>query len=195
MKKMLPLILLLSVLGMTAGCKSEKKTKDIITRKPVVVKPTKTQKMGDYDQSRQVEWLGNVYTVHVSFKADPSLPVVEDGNQKYYDNRITLRILRKDGTEFFSRTFTKADFRAYTDNVYGREGALLGIVFDRIENDQLYFAASVGSPDKSSDEFIPLVMKISRFGDVSISKDTRLDTDANEGGASSEVEQAEEDGV
>jgi hypothetical protein len=41
-------------------------------------------------------------------------------------------------------------------------------------------AASVGSPEKASDEFVPLVVKISRMGNVSIYKDTQLDTSMEE---------------
>ncbi|MEE1346513.1 MAG: DUF4738 domain-containing protein, partial [Bacteroidales bacterium] len=37
-------------------------------------------------------------------------------------------------------------------------------------------AVSVGSPDKSSDDYVPLLIKIGRTGSVSVSKDTRLDT-------------------
>ena len=136
------------------------------------------QKMGDYQQSREVEWLEKTYTVSVDFKADPELPLVKDGKQRYYDNRIRLRILRPDGSEFLNREFTKADFLPYLDNTYGKEGALLGIVLDRAEGDNLLFAASVGSPDKSSDEYLPLVMKISRMGNVTILRDVQLDTSA-----------------
>ena len=47
-------------------------------------------------------------------------------------------------------------------------GALLGIVYVKAEGDYLYFAASVGSPDVTSDEYVPLVLKISRMGSISI---------------------------
>ena len=57
----------------------------------------------------------------------------------------------------------------------------------------MYFAASVGSPDKSSDEYVPLVVKISRFGDVSIKKDATLDTQSEMGNSNTTAE--EEEGV
>lgn len=195
MKKILSLVGLIMLFGAMAGCQGEKKTKDIITHKPIIVRAGKPQKMGDYSQSRQIVWSGNAYTIEVSFKADPALPLIEEGSQKFYDNRITLRIVRKDGTEFFSKTFTKADFAACLNSDYGRDGALLGIVFDRIAGGQLVFAASVGSPDKSSDEFVPLVMKISRFGEVSVSEDTQLDTNMREGGSAPASVEDEDDGV
>lgn len=67
---------------------------------------------------------------------------------------------------------------------------MLGIVFDRADGGSLIFAASVGSPDKMSDEYVPLVLTISRGGTVNIAKDTQLDT------ASDVVDEADdEDGV
>ena len=73
----------------------------------------------------------------------------------------------------------------------GKVDALLGIVFDKVEDGVLRFAASVGSPDKASDEYIPLVLKISRSGSVSISKDTQFDT----GNLGEIAEYDDEDGV
>ena len=166
------------IAGVCFSCKEEKKSTQIIVRKKVEEKVSAVQKMGDYQQSREVGWLEKTYTVSVDFKADPELPLVMDGKQRYYDNRIRLRILRPDGSEFLNREFTKADFLPYLDNTYGKEGALLGIVLDRAEGDNLLFAASVGSPDKSSDEYLPLVMKISRMGNVTILRDVQLDTSA-----------------
>lgn len=173
------------------SCKEKKNTGVIITKKPVVVAQRQIMKTGDYAQSRKVDWLGAVYTVETKRVADPALPVIADGNTKYYDNRITVRILRSDGSEFFNRTFTKADFSSYVGKTYAN-GALVGIVLDRAEGDNLLFAASVGSPDKMSDEYIPLLMKVSRQGGITISKDTQLDTGSDD---TSEVDLAEEEGM
>ena len=173
------------------SCKEKKNTGVIITKKPVIVAQRQIMKTGDYAQSRKVDWLGAVYTVETKRVADPSLPVIADGNTKYYDNRITVRILRSDGSEFFNRTFTKTDFSSYVGKTYAN-GALVGIVLDRAEGDNLLFAASVGSPDKMSDEYIPLLMKVSRQGGITISKDTQLDTGSDD---ASEVDLAEEEGM
>ena len=67
-----------------------------------------------------------------------------------------------------------------------KNGVLLGIVLDRADGDNLIFAASVGSPDVLSDEFIPMVLTVGRMGDVSIKRDTTMDT-------SNDQEQQEED--
>lgn len=161
------------------ACHSKRNPNEIIVKKPVIVQPRKTIKMGDYEQTRKVEWLGTTYTIAVRFSADTSLPTASDGNQKYFDNQVQLRILRKDDSEFFNRTFTKADFESCLDESFRKNGALLGIVFNRTEDDNLYFAASVGSPDKSSDEYVPLVLRLSKTGKVTISKDNQLDTSSD----------------
>ena len=191
MKKHLLALVTMSAAICLASCTSKKEKKDIIARKPIVVRATETRAMGDHSESRQVQWIGASYTIDTQFKADKSLPLISDGEQKYYDNRATVKILRKDGTVFFNRTFSKADFINQIDASY-KGGALLGVVYDKCDNDYLYFAASVGSPDKSSDEYFPLVVKISRFGEVSIKKDATLDTQS-EMNANSTAE--EEDGV
>ena len=182
------------------SCKEKKTSEHIITTKPVEEAKKPTQEIGNYDMTTPVDWVGSTYQVVVERKADHSLPLADDGQgNKYFDNRISLKILRKDGSVFFSRVFTKNDFSRYVDALYQKNSALLGIVLDRAETDHLIFAASVGSPDKMSDEYVPLVMKISRFGDVSISKDTQMDTGSIESGgeqpANNEITEEDEDGV
>ena len=151
MRKIQYLALGILIASTLTACHSKRNPNEIIVKKPVIVQPRKTIKMGDYEQTRKVEWLGATYTIAVRFSADTSLPTASDGNQKYFDNQVQLRILRKDDSEFFNRT----------------------------EDDNLYFAASVGSPDKSSDEYVPLVLRLSKTGKVTISKDNQLDTSSD----------------
>ena len=178
------------------SCSEKKQDKTIITQKPKPVKKKATQSMSDYEQSIPIEWVGSVYHVNVSRQADSSLPLADDGaGNKYYDNKIKLSIVRKDQSEFYSRTFTKADFVNYVDELYRKNSALLGIVFDKVEGNNLIFAVSIGSPDKMSDEYVPLVMRISNLGAVSILKDTLLDTGNTEGEESEADMEEEDDGV
>lgn len=172
-----------------ASCAEKKESTIIISKKkPTATHQNKINKMGDYTQTRAVEWLGNKYTLETRLAADDSLPLAKDGATRYYDNRITLRVMRADGTSFFKKSFTKSFFRSYVDDIYYKDGALLGIVFVVAEGNHLVFAASVGNPDKSSDEYVPLVLKIDNFGNVTVTKDTQLDTDTQEA-------EEEEDGV
>lgn len=191
------------VAGLLCGCAEKKKSNIIIAPKPVAKNPNKpTQKMSNYEQARDIEWLGTTYKVVVKRECDTSLPILQlDENNKYYDNKITVRILRKDGTEFFNRSFTKSAFESYLDSHTKEAGALLGIVYVKAEGDNLCFAASVGSPDVTSDEYVPLVLKISRMGGVGISKDQLLDTDGDgneqkkSSSSSASDDEDDEDGV
>lgn len=202
MNKLIPVTtisVLFSVLFLSS-CKEEKKSNIIITHKPEVQKPKPTQKMSNYEQARDVEWVGSTYKVIVSRKADASLPlVVQDENTKYYDNRVSVRILRKDGTEFFNRSFTKSDFSGYVSDKMKEKSALLGVVFFKAEGDYIYFAASVGAPDVTSDEYVPMVVKVSRMGAMSVNKDESLDeinpADDNAKAPAQEAEASDEDGV
>jgi hypothetical protein len=87
-------------------------------------------------------------------------------------------VIRQDGSVFFSQTFTKADFNDYLDDDYRATGILEGLVFDRVEGLRLIFAGSVSHPQ--TDEYIPLVITLSNFGDVTISRDTQMDTSGSE---------------
>lgn len=182
MKRINYIFFMTLVAGLLVSCAEKKKSNIIIAPKPVakvVNKPI--QKMSGYEQSREVEWVESTYKVVVKRMSDKELPIVKiDDTNKYYDNKITLRVLRKDGTEFFNRTFTKSDFESCLDQHTKEQGALLGIVYVKAAGDNLFFAASVGSPDVASDEYVPMVLKISRMGVVSISKDQLLDTDSGD---------------
>ena len=182
------------------SCDEKPKNDIIITKMPPKSEISKNPlQVGNSSQSRQVEWVGSTYTVEVNRQADTTLTIVKDDNgQRYYDNKITVKIIRKDGSEFFNRAFTKKDFDGYVDALYKKNSVLLGIVLDKADEDNIYMAASVGSPDKSSDEFVPLIVKISRMGVVSISKDTDLDTSNQEPSSDNKTENRDiedEDGV
>ena len=71
------------------------------------------------------------------------------------------------------------------DAEYLKKSALLGIVFDRVDGNNIVFAASVGQPDVLSDDYVPMLVTVSRSGNVTISKDTRLDSDVEEDAAES----------
>lgn len=181
MKKIIPIFLAAIFAGGFTSCSEKKKSDVIIAPKPQASKPKKTQKMSEYEQARDVEWLGTTYKVVVKREADASLPLAKgDDKTKYFDNKITVRILRKDGTEFFNHTFLKTDFTGYLDSNTKDNGALLGLVYVEADAQALTFAASVGSPDVTSDEYVPLVVKVSRMGEISIGKDTQLDTGSDD---------------
>lgn len=171
------------------SCNEKKQSTDIITHKAVKKEPAHPTKMQDYEHPDNVEWLGKTYKVSISRHSDTQLPIITDeSGSKYYDNKITVIVSRPDGTEFFNRTFTKEDFKNQIDESYLSKSALLGMVIDSAEGDNLKLAASVGAPDVLSDEYVPLIISISRLGNVSIQKDNRLDSSDNS-------QENEDDGV
>lgn len=177
--KTIRLLTVLLTVFLIAGCGKKKQTDDIIVPTVKVTKPQAPIRMQSYDQAKDIVWLGKNYQVSVRRVADDSLQMVKDETgQQFIDNRITLRIIRSDGSIFFSRVFTKRDFDAQIDDDYRQTGILEGIVFDQIDGNNLVFAGSVSHPQ--TDEYIPLVITVSNFGDVFIKRDDQMDTSGND---------------
>ena len=178
--RMALVVTIVAALGTTlTSCKQKKQTEDIIVRKTEKPKPQAPIRMQDYNQVKDIEWLDRNYQVDIRRTADDSLRMVKDETgQKFVDNRILLKVIRQDGSVFFSQSFTKANFNDYLDDDYRATGILEGLVFDRVEGHQLIFAGSVSHPQ--TDEYIPLVITLSNFGDVTISRDTQMDTNGVE---------------
>lgn len=189
-KNVIVLFLLLCgvVVGLTA-CGNKKKSKDIITQRVVKVAPKEPVSMQEYTDERDIKWVeGRSYHVAIHRKAADSLPVVKDETgQAFVDNEISLAVTRQDGSVFFSRVFTKTDFDKYLNDDYRRTGILEGFVFDKVNGDWLEFAASVCHPQ--TDEYIPLIVRLSRMGNIDIQLDSDLDTSADSPKASEETEE------
>lgn len=93
------------------SCSEKKQPSNIIAHKPVKKAPSVPVKMQNSDYEDAVSWIGSSYNVKISRRSDTGLPlIVDDSGNKYYDNVITLSVVRPDGSEFFNRKFTKSDF-------------------------------------------------------------------------------------
>jgi hypothetical protein len=77
---------------------------------------------------------------------------------------------------FFRKTSTRPILSNCIDEDTNEHGTLLGVVFAGVKGNALVFAASVGSPDATSDEYVPVVVKISHDGSLSITRDSQMDT-------------------
>ena len=143
------------------ACSETKKSDDIIITKPVKEEVKPTQDMRAYSRSDTVTLSGATYVIAVERNPDASLPLAEDETGcKYHDNTVKLTITRANGGTVYSRTYTKNDFAAYIEAAYLAHNALLGVVYDTTDGTSLRFAASVGSPDMMSDNYIPLTITI-----------------------------------
>ncbi|MCD8210793.1 MAG: DUF4738 domain-containing protein [Prevotella sp.] len=159
------------------SCNKKKETTDIIAQKPVEQKPAAPEMMQPSSYTETIDWQGEKFLVKIDRQADEDLPIVEQEDKEYFDNKISIYVSLEDGRVFFDKTFTKSDFANFISESYMKKSALLGIVLEEIEQDCLQFAASVGLPDILSDEYIPLIITLSKTGSISIKKDKRLDID------------------
>lgn len=199
MKQKTTLALVIMLTMSITACKEKKQSNDIITKiqhkKETVKGP---QKMSDFKYDKQIEWVGGHYTISIHRYADTNLEMATDEEgRKYYDNKIDLKITRQDGSVFYQKTFSKSDFTSFTDNEYGKKGALIGFMFDTVDDDNICFGASVGSPDANSDEYVPIDVLISRHGSLSIRNAQSLDMETQQKSQpkKSELEMAEEEGI
>ena len=177
MRQILSLVILGLVLTMLAACQGKKKSDDIIAPRVVKAAPKAPVRMQEYTDERDVSWIGKTYHVAIHRQPADSMAFVKDETgQKYVDNMFTLSVSRADGSVFYSRTFNKSDMGAYLDDDYRQTGVFEGLVFDKPDGDWLVFAASVGHPQ--TDEYIPLIIRLSRMGELVILRDVQMDTNA-----------------
>ena len=174
------------------ACGNKKKSEDIITQRVVKAAPQGPIRMPENNDQRDVNWIGKTYhiTIH-RVPADTLSMVKDDTGQQYVDNVFTLTVSRQDGSVFFTRKFVKTDFARLVGDDFRRTGILEGFVFDKANGDWLEFGASVGRPQ--TDEYIPLVVRLSRMGDVDMKVDTQLDTNSDVNNAQPVAD--DEDGV
>jgi hypothetical protein len=169
------MLLLAGMVVMLAACGGKKKSEDIIAPRIVKVQPKDPIRMQPYLDERKVEWIGKTYFVTVSRQPSDSLPMVKDETgQKFVDNVFCMTVSRQDGSVFYTRTFTKKALTQYLDDDFNKTGVFEGVVFDKAEGDYLFFGASVGHPQ--SDEYIPLIFRLSRMGELTIKRDTQMDS-------------------
>ena len=168
-------VLALAFVGLiTTSCGKKKQHDDIIVQETETPQPQAPIRMQDYKDVKDVQWLGKQYQIEVSRTACDSLAMVKDeSGQQFVDNRIVLKVIRQDGSVFCTKTFTKSAFSACLNDDYRKTGILEGFVFDKAEGNHLFFAASVCHPQ--TDEYIPMVVTLSNFAEVGISKDQQME--------------------
>ena len=160
------------------SCSKKKKQDVIIAPKYEKPEPQGPIRTDNYKDSKPFKWQDRDYVCTIERIADDSLPMVKDETgQLFVDNRVKVVISRADGSVFFERVFTKTTFNSYIDKDFQQRGILEGFVFDKVEPNEVRFACSVSLPQ--SDEYIPLILAVTRNGNIAITKDTRLDTDVD----------------
>ncbi len=156
----------------TVSCKKEKRQEEDIIVDRIVEKPhNTTERMPSYERTGEVTWVGGAnYKYTITRQVDEALDVVTNHDQNYYDNSITLTVTRADGSEFFSKTFTKTNFAPAVPQSTLSSGVLLGMAFEKTNGNNLRFVVSIGSPDESYEEFYYVIMNLNNFGATSAEK-------------------------
>lgn len=162
-----------------SSCKKEKESRTIITtiQAPTISKTPLA--VGDTVITKSFEWGDKVYSMHIERKADKEITVKDEDGQKYYDNKVTLRIDGPNGV-LFEKTFVKDDFNSYINTSYIKPGrsALMGIAFNRADKGgNAIFVATVGSPDSMSDEFMSIQISVDKSGAMSLIKSQDISDD------------------
>lgn len=113
------------------------------------------------------------YEYTFSRQAADSLGVVQDEmGDRYADNFYQLTI-RRDGNNFFSRRFTKADFQALLGGDFLKNGIFDGFRYSHSDDGKLYFSACVSYPE--SDMSAPFFVVIGPDGSYTIESDNSSD--------------------
>ena len=76
MTKSLLMVIATGMLLSLAACGEKKKSTDIITQRVETVKPQGPERMQEYNDSRDVAWIGKPYKVNVHRQPADSLPMV-----------------------------------------------------------------------------------------------------------------------
>lgn len=160
-------VLVMATATLLLQCKEKKNSDIIITQKVEKPQPKGPVVMQDYRQNTQVKWQGADYVCDIHRTAcDSSQVVTNEEGESFVDNRILLTVTRADGTVFFKKEFVKEHFSSLIDNNFQSNGILEGLVFDRVDDQRLRFAASVSLPQ--TDEYLPIVVYVNRQGGISM---------------------------
>ncbi|MEG2514695.1 MAG: DUF4738 domain-containing protein [Bacteroidaceae bacterium] len=139
----------------------------------------KPQRMQPSTAEQTVQLKGKDYHLFVQRLPCDSLPKVKDENNGVFvDNQITLRITRGKGEKVFAKTFTKRHFASFLEEEFLSKSILEGIVFDKIDKEDLLFASSVSYPQ--TDFYVPFNIRISSDGQLSIAKQEDIEENYTE---------------
>jgi len=176
MKRSLYIILCLSLIVLTScNGRSTKKDPDNYVVESIQEDEISSEihELQTISASAQADFKGRTYDMKVVRRPDSTLPVVTDvQGQKYYDNTITLEV-STGGKLFANKIFNKNTFASYLEADFLKHSILEGLVFDKVTDDGLMFAASVSYPE--SDLYVPFHVLVLPNGSLSIDKADLMD--------------------
>jgi len=175
MRKTIFCIWICVAVGLLAACSSQGRGKNgtVEAQAQDTVVPGAPQRMQVSDVKTTFTYKGKEYQSSVVRRPDESLPVVavEEG-EKFYDNRITLR-LSCGGKQVVDKVFTKESFASLVDARFMKYAVLEGLVYDETTAQGIIYAASVGYPQ--SDLYVPIRLTITPDGKISMAKEELME--------------------
>ena len=162
MKRSLYIILALFLLTSASCSRNKKKDPDnyVVESIQKDVVSAAIQELQVISASSQADFKGSTYDMKVVRRPDNTLPVVTDAQgQKYYDNTITLEI--------------STGGKLFVNSEFIQHAILEGLVFDKVTDYGLMFAASVSYPE--SDLYVPFHVTVLPNGTLSIEKADLMD--------------------
>lgn len=160
------------------SCKQKPSQEEPSTTSQAVPQENTIRSMPPYDFSDTVHVGSHTYKFSIQRKADKDLPVVtDDMGDRYYDNVYQLSVSR-DGTPYFSQSYTKSTFADRLSRDFRKYGMLDGFRFRKAEDGLLYFSVCVSYPE--SDMSAPFILTVAADGSSSIQVDESLDGEEDE---------------
>ena len=175
MNRYIYIILALSLLSLASCSRNKKKDPDnyVVESIQEEVVSNEIHQLQTIEATSEAEFKGKTYTMKVIRRADSHLPIVTDAQGvRYYDNTISLRVTTGD-SNIFNKDFTKQTFASYLEADFLQHSILEGLVFDKVTDDGLMFAASVSYPE--SDLYVPFHVVVLPKGVLSIDKADMMD--------------------
>ncbi|MDO5075493.1 MAG: DUF4738 domain-containing protein [Bacteroidales bacterium] len=144
--------------------------------------PSYTAPPSDRDSQRHItataEYRGHRYTIDITSTPDAALPKVKDSyGDDYLDNRFRVVILR-DGAEFSTYTFTKAQFEHLIATNEARHLILGGIAYKEVESDGFSLGAQLNAPgDEEGGTMFEITLPLAGQGSPYIERDNMPDVE------------------
>lgn len=152
-----------------SSCKEKKDSDEIVVEKIVEKPQNDATGMPSKTDEGNVQWVNNAqYKYVLQRNVDTELPEVVNNGETYKDNSVTLTVNRSDGTVFYTNTFAKSSFTGLLSNDMKAHGVLLSIAYDHCDADNMYFVASIGSPDETNEDFTLIQLILNRMGTTSV---------------------------
>jgi len=175
MKRIIPYLFLPIFLLCISACHNKTKNQE---KKQTVVKDTVDsigiQRMQESTSKQVVKMNGVSYNIELHRAAKDSLTRIKtEAGEWFADNVIHLKIVSGKDKKVIDKSFTKKSFSSIVPADFLSHSILEGMVFDKVTNAGLCFAASVCYPQ--TDLYFPIKITITTGGSISMTKEEMME--------------------